>query len=89
MLCYQDSLRFETDYQEEFLRTAQHYDPDYAALCQELTLTPYQKLAFFGIYTQPELFEFSGPLLLRTRHGIMVPGNWTTDLKKFVNVVEC
>lgn len=65
IMCFQNSKRFEREFQDDFIRIAEDYDEELAALCSEQDMGPREKLAFLGIYTHPELYQLSGRLSIR------------------------
>ena len=69
--CYRDSKRFERDVQSEFLRIARQYNAELADYCMDEDIREREQLAFLGLLLRPELFEFSGKLILETEKGII------------------
>lgn len=69
--CFHDSKRFEREYRDEFLRIAQHYDEPFSSACDTLDLGTRDKLAYWGIYSRPELYELSGPCRILTKSGVI------------------
>lgn len=67
--CLQNSKRFEQEFQEDFLRLAERYDPELNALCAQRTMGPRDKLAYLGIYPHPELYQMSGRCSIVTQSG--------------------
>lgn len=67
--CLQNSKRFEREFQEDFLRIAEQYDPELNALCTQRTIGQRDKLAYLGIYTHPELYQMSGRCSIVTQSG--------------------
>ena len=67
--CYHDTKYFEREVRETFLRIACQYDTGLGALCEQEKLSVRDQLAYLGIYARPELYEFSGPCVIRTAKG--------------------
>lgn len=70
IMCFQNSKRFEREFQDDFIRIAEGYDEELAALCAERDMGPREKLAFLGIYTHPELYQLSGRFSMTTVSGV-------------------
>ncbi len=70
IMCFQNSKRFEREFQDDFIRIAEAYDEELAALCSEQDMSPREKLAFLGIYSHPELYQLSGRFLMTTESGV-------------------
>ena len=68
-LCFQNSKRFEREFQNEFLRIAARFHPELAEISSQEALGPREKLAFLGIYTRPELYLLSGHLSVVMKSG--------------------
>lgn len=68
--CYHDSKYFERNIRDDFLAIARDYYPPLAELLTEHDLSSREQLAFLGIYTRPEIFEFTGPLGIQTKDGL-------------------
>lgn len=67
--CFQDSKRFEREYQKQFLEIARKYDKELSETCAEEELSERDQLAFLGLYAAPELYEMSGRCSLSTERG--------------------
>ena len=67
--CLQNSKRFEQEFQEDFLRIVERYDPELNALCTQRTMGSRDKLAYLGIYPHPELYQMSGRCSIVTQSG--------------------
>lgn len=69
--CFQNSKRFEREFQEDFLRIAERCDPDLKDLCTQREMSGRDKLACLGIYAHPELYQMSGNCSVNTRSGVI------------------
>lgn len=58
--CFQNSKRFEREFQEDFLRIAERYDRELHDLCAQREMSGRDKLACLGIYAHPEFYQMSG-----------------------------
>lgn len=67
--CFQNSKRFEREFQKDFLRIAERYDHELGALCAQQELSEREKLAFLGIYAHPEYYLMSGCCTIVTSAG--------------------
>lgn len=67
--CFQNSKRFEHEFQEDFLRIAEQYDKELNTLCTQQTMGERDKLAYLGIYAHPELYQISGRCSIVTESG--------------------
>ena len=67
--CFQNSKRFEREFQEDFLRTAERYDRELHALCAQREMSCRDKLACLGIYAHPEFYQMSGRCLIIMESG--------------------
>jgi len=67
--CFQDSKRFEREFQGEFLRAASRFHPTLAEQCAQDDLSDREALEILGIYAHPELFQLSGHCSLVTETG--------------------
>lgn len=67
--CFQDSKRFEREFQEDFLRTAVRYDRELYELYSQREMSSRDKLAFLGIYAHPEFYQMSGRCLILMESG--------------------
>lgn len=67
--CFQNSKRFEWEFQEDFLRIAERYHRELDELCSQQDMSSRDKLAFLGIYAHPELYQMSGCCSLLTKTG--------------------
>lgn len=67
--CFQNSKRFEREFQKDFLRIAEGYDPELEALCAQQELSERDKLALLGIYAHPEYYLLSGRCSIVTGAG--------------------
>lgn len=67
--CYGNTKTFENEIRDSFLKIASKYDEIFQNTCAENNLSVKDKLAYFGIYTRPEIYEFSGNISLVTEDG--------------------
>lgn len=67
--CFQNSKRFEREFQKDFLRIAERYDDELRSLCAQEELSEREKLAFLGIYAHPEYYLMSGSCTIVTSAG--------------------
>ncbi len=67
--CYGDTKIFEKEIKDVFLKIACKYDTAFQNICAEDDLSVKDKLAYFGIYARPEIYEFSGNISLITENG--------------------
>ena len=67
--CFQDSKRFEREYQKRFLEIAQTYCVALAEICTEEKRSERDQLACLGLYAMPELYEMSGQCAIQTKRG--------------------
>ena len=67
--CFQNSKRFEEEFQEDFLRVAERYLEELKELCTQRKMGDSGKLAFLGIYAHPELYQMSGCCSILTKTG--------------------
>lgn len=67
--CYGNTKTFEKEIRDTFLKIADKYDLTFQNVCEDSDLNVRDKLAYFGIYARPEIYEFSGDLLLVTENG--------------------
>ena len=92
--CFQDSKRFEREFQEELLRTAERHRSELAELCAQRTMSAREKLAFLGIYTHPELYQLAGcgsvltncgtlDLAALGRFGVAIPSTAVDEIRSF------
>ena len=70
-LCFQNSMRFEQEFQDELLRTALPYHPEMSELSKEEELSHREKLAILGIYVHPESYWLSGRSAIVMQSGKM------------------
>lgn len=67
--CYGDTKIFEKEIKDVFLKIACKYDITFQNICAEDDLSVKDKLAYFGIHTRSEIYEFSGNISLITENG--------------------
>lgn len=67
--CYGNTKTFENEIRDSFLKIAFKYDESFQNTCVENNLRVKDKLAYFGIYARPEIYEFSGNVYLVTEDG--------------------
>lgn len=67
--CFQDSKRFEREYQKRFLEIAREFCAELAEICTEEERGEREQLAFLGLYAMPELYEMSGRCAIQTERG--------------------
>ncbi|UKI22385.1 MAG: hypothetical protein L6V88_08465 [Anaerotruncus sp.] len=67
--CYGNTKTFENEIRDSFLKIAFKFDETFQNTCAENNLSVKDKLAYFGIYTRPEVYEFSGNVSLVTVDG--------------------
>jgi hypothetical protein len=70
IVCYHDSKYFENNIRDDILTIAREYCPPLAELLADHDLSDREQLAYLGIYTRPEIYEFAGPLIIETAEGI-------------------
>ena len=58
--CFQDSKRFEQEFQNDFLNMAMCFHPEMAEISEQNEFGVREKLAFLGIYSHPELYQIAG-----------------------------
>lgn len=72
--CFQNSKRFEREYQKRFLEIARKFCVGLAEICTEEEheeRSEREQMAFLGLYAAPELYEMSGQCAIRTERGCM------------------
>jgi len=67
--CFQNSKRFEQEFQSIFIREAKRYDTEVAELSGQKEFGAREVLALMGIYSHPELYQLSGRCRIITRSG--------------------
>lgn len=67
--CYSDSKRFERIYRDAFLAEMRLAHPGLRDLLTYQELSLREQLDYLGIHARPEIFEFSGPLVIETALG--------------------
>ena len=67
--CFQNSKRFELEFQDEFLRMAMRYHPELSEISEREELGDREKLAILGIYLHPELYLLAGHFSVKTQTG--------------------
>lgn len=67
--CYGNTKTFENEIRDSFLQIAYKYDSVFHNICDDYHLSIKDKLAYFGIYARPEIYEFSGKVSLTTEKG--------------------
>ena len=67
--CFQNSKRFEQEFQDEFLRAALRFHPEIAEISAQDEIGAREKLALLGIYSHPELYQLSGQCTITTQSG--------------------
>jgi hypothetical protein len=92
--CFQNSKRYEQEFQDEFLRIATRFHQELAELSAQGDISVREKQALMGIYSHPELFQLSGKCAIATRtgsidisplfpHGIAIPSTIVDDIVSF------
>jgi hypothetical protein len=92
--CFQNSKRFEQEFQTAFLREAKRLNTEIAEISGQEEFGDREKLAMLGIYPHPELYQLSGhcTIILQSGeidvsplfpHGIAVPGSAVDDIVSF------
>jgi hypothetical protein len=69
--CFQNSKRFEQEFQHEFLHAVMRFHPELAEICTQEELGTREKLAFLGIYAHPEGYPLSGNCSIIMKTGIV------------------
>ena len=69
--CFQNSKRFEREFQEPFLKIAARFQPELAEISEHQTLSDKEMLALLGIYSHPELYPLSGRCSIVTTGGVV------------------
>lgn len=67
--CFNDSKRFERTVRSDFLHVAQHYCTELMDADAEESMSRSDLLAFLGIYTNHEVYEFSGRVVMESARG--------------------
>lgn len=67
--CYGNTKTFENEIRDSFLKIAYKYDSVFHNICDDCNLSIKDKLAYFGIYARPEIYELSGKVSLITEGG--------------------
>ena len=67
--CFQNSKRFEQDFQDELLRAAMRFHPEMAEISAQEEFGVRERLAVLGIYSHPELYQLSGRCTVITQSG--------------------
>lgn len=67
--CYGNTKTFENEIMDVFLKIAYKYDVVFRSICDDGNFSVKDKLAYFGIYARPEIYEFSGKISLITKDG--------------------
>jgi len=92
--CFQNSKRFEQEFQSIFIREAKRYNKEVAELSGQNEFGPREVLALMGIYSHPELYHLSGRCRIITRsgtvdlsplfpYGIAIHGSAVDDIDAF------
>jgi len=92
--CFQNSKRFEQDFQPVFIREARRFDPDIAEISGQDEYGAREILALMGVYSQPELYQLSGHCRVIMRsgefslsplfpYGIAIQGPVADDIESF------
>lgn len=68
--CYRNSKYFEKNILDDFLIIARGFFLPLSELLSDQTLGVKDQLAYLGIYSRPEIYEFAGSLTLLTSEGI-------------------
>ena len=92
--CFQNSKRFELEFQDEFLRAATRFHAEMAEFSAQDELGTREKLALLGIYTHPEMYQLSGrcSIIMQSgsvdisplsSHGIALSGTCVDEIISF------
>lgn len=68
---FQDSKFFERHVKDEFLRIAKTYNQEFREQCEQEDRKTRDELLLLGIYSMPEMYELTGPVVLRTHKGMI------------------
>ena len=69
--CFQNSKRFEQEFQDDFLKAAMRFHPEMAEASEQEEFGAREKLALLGIYSHPELYQMSGHFSVTMQAGII------------------
>jgi len=92
--CFQNSKKFENEFQDEFLRAAMRFHPELTELSMQEDFGTREKLAVLGIFTHPELYQLAGCISIVTQqgetdlsplypNGIAIPGTAVDEILSF------
>ena len=92
--CFQNSKRFEQEFQSMFLREAKRFNPEISEISAQDEFGDREKLALLGIYSHPELYQISGRCTIKMQsgeidvsplfpYGIAIPGSAVDEIVSF------
>ena len=69
--CFQNSKRFELEFQDDFLKAAMGFHQELAEVSEQSEFGVREKLSLLGIYSHPELYQMSGCFTVEMPSGIV------------------